>query len=304
MTSKTFETASSFSFDLKLIPTQVPPRNVLMVTPDHFNIERAINAHMLDNAGNPRTLDKAKAQEQWQNLKLIYEKLELQLYTLPGEANLPDMVFCANQSFPFLDNAGQKNVVISNMKDDVRQKEVEAIKQFYLTQGYKIHHLPSRSQSTLLEGMGDLLWLGSKRLLLGGHGFRTHKSMYEIISETTQCPVAIFELKNDKFYHLDTCLSILNDQTALYCPEAFTTEGRHLLETIFSRLLPVPLEEADSPGFACNAHCPDGLNVIIQKGNLKTVDMLKTHGFIPVEVDTTEYIKSGGSVFCMKMMFF
>ncbi|NDB82577.1 MAG: amidinotransferase, partial [Alphaproteobacteria bacterium] len=50
--------------------------------------------------------------------------------------------------------------------------------------------------------------------------------------------------------------------------------------------------------------CPDQKHVIIQKGCQKTLQLLKDHDFVPLEVDTSEFIKSGGSVFCMKLMFF
>ena len=66
----------------------------------------------------------------------------------------------------------------------------------------------------------------------------------------------------------------------------------------------MPHTEADSPGFACNAHCPDEKHVIIQKGNAQSVALIKQHNFIPIEIDTSEFIKSGGSVYCMKLMYF
>jgi N-dimethylarginine dimethylaminohydrolase len=31
--------------------------------------------------------------------------------------------------------------------------------------------------------------------------------------------------------------------------------------------------------------------------------MLREAGFTPLELDTSEFIKAGGSVFCMKLMF-
>jgi N-dimethylarginine dimethylaminohydrolase len=121
----------------------------------------------------------------------------------------------------------------------------------------------------------------------------------------SQCSLALhaLELKDPRFYHLDTCLSILGPQTALACREAFTAEGWATLENLFPQLLICPQAEANSPGFACNCHCPDGKTVVIQKGNLRTNALLREAGFGVTEVDTSEFIKAGGSVFCMKMMF-
>jgi N-dimethylarginine dimethylaminohydrolase len=180
---------------------------------------------------------------------------------------------------------------------------VQHITAFFKTQKYETHSIGNRGEGYFFEAMGDALWLGQTKFILGGYGMRTDRRVYENLAQLTQSPVAIFELKHAKFYHLDTCLSILNSSTALACKQAFTDEGWELLHALFSNLLEVPLQEADAPGFACNAHCPDGKHVIIQKECTKTVQLLQKHNFIPIEVDTSEFIKSGGSVFCMKLMF-
>jgi N-dimethylarginine dimethylaminohydrolase len=54
--------------------------------------------------------------------------------------------------------------------------------------------------------------------------------------------------------------------------------------------------------FACNATCPNGKDVIIQAGCAVVNAELRKRGFTVHEVSTDEYLKSGGSVFCMKMM--
>lgn len=56
--------------------------------------------------------------------------------------------------------------------------------------------------------------------------------------------------------------------------------------------------------FVCNCHCPDGKNVIVQKGSKDFKNKIKTAGFDIIEVNTSEFIKSGGSVFCMKLMYY
>ena len=64
----------------------------------------------------------------------------------------------------------------------------------------------------------------------------------------------------------------------------------------------VPEDEARHR-LASNAHCPDGKHVLIQEGCPVTNRQLKEAGFIPVELETGEFLKAGGSVFCMKQMF-
>ena len=88
------------------------------------------------------------------------------------------------------------------------------------------------------------------------------------------------------------------DSTA---PEAFTPDGRALIETLFERAIAAPEDEARR-GFACNALCPDGRHVLIQRGNTVTNSRLEAAGLEVLELDTGEFMKSGGSVFCMKLL--
>lgn len=301
---KVIRNVSELSISKESLSSMPYAHKVMMVNPAYFNIDTPINAHMLQPDGSPHFLDKNKAIEQWHSLKRTYESIGLNVFVVDPVNGLPDMVFCANQSFPYLDSCGNFHAVLSNMYNDIRNDEVPYINSFLIAHGYTTHRIASRTMGYFFESMGDALWFPGYRFILGGYGFRTDKRIYSFLSEVTNAPVAMFELKHTKFYHLDTCLSILNATTALACKEAFTEEGWLLLKAIFPKLIQVPLDEADSPGFACNAHCPDGKNVIIQKGCGSILKSLKDEGFVPLEVDTSEFIKSGGSVFCMKLMFF
>ena len=280
------------------------PAGVFFVRPCHFDVDHAINPHMLDSEGKPNKVDPNLAREQWQNLVSTYENFVSETEIFEGKPNCPDMVFCANQSLPYLTSTGKPAALMSNMENERRHEEVESIQSSLNSRGFETVPVSARSEETLLEGMGDALWVPGKKLICGGFGFRTHESIYGEVFEKTGAPVVTFELKNPKFYHLDTCLSILDDQSVLACKEAFIDEDWLVLKKLFRNVLEVPLEEADSPGFACNAHCPDRKHVIIQRGNVKTEELLEKYGFIPVPVETGEFIKSGGSVFCMKQIYF
>ncbi|MCH8031512.1 MAG: hypothetical protein IIB09_06825, partial [Bacteroidetes bacterium] len=94
----------------------------------------------------------------------------------------------------------------------------------------------------------------------------------------------------------------LDETTVLIYPDAFRPEGLELIHAHFDRVLEAPAGEAREL-FACNAHSPDGKNVIIQRGCTETNHQLSEAGYEVIEVDTDEFLKSGGSVFCMKLMF-
>lgn len=274
------------------------PSKVLMVTPDFFNVEYAINPHMVDAQGQLHQVDQTLAQKQWQNLKDIFAKLGQQVVVMPGQEKLPDMVFCANQTFPFLKN-NRLNLILSQMHSEQRQPEVAFFKTWAKENSIETHE----TLSSHFEGMGDALWNYETGEVFGGYGFRTSPQVYADIEKIIEQKVITLELKNPNFYHLDTCLAILNENTAAFVKEAFTEEGLQTLGRHFDRLLEVPLEEAMQQ-LACNMCTPNGQDVIIQAGAEKTNKLLQRQGFKVHETDTSEFIKSGGSVFCMKMLLF
>src|SRR5690606_7516011 len=129
--------------------------------------------------------------------------------------------------------------------------------------------------------------------ILAGYGFRTSKELLNEVEEIVRVPLVRLELKNPLFYHLDTCLVVINSKSALYVREAFTPDGLKTLQESFSDLIEVDAHEA-SDLFACNSHSPDGKNIIIQRGCEKTIKELKHRSLNVIEVDTSEFIKSGG----------
>jgi N-dimethylarginine dimethylaminohydrolase len=286
-------------------PTMPRGQHIVMVDPQFFRIQASLNPHMVDAAGGLNQIDHVRAREQWERLKEVYESLGLSVDVFQGDQDCPDMVFCANQALPFVTQEGRSGVVMGRMASDIRAHEVAVMeRQFQAAKIYTEHLELGADKPTVFEGTGDALWVPGRRLLCGGYGFRTDRRVYEVISQQVEAPVVGFELPNPRFYHLDTCLSILDDQTVLACRDGFTKVGWRQLTELFPRVLEVAVSEADSPGFACNAHCPDQKHVILQEGNPETESLLRMAGFEPVPVATDEFIKSGGSVFCMKLMLF
>lgn len=293
-----------------LDPTALPaiarPGRVLMTSPEHFEVAYVINPHMEGNIGD---VDPGRARAQWAALRDTYERLGFPVTTLPGQAGLPDMVFCANQTLPYHTPGGERGVVLSRMHAPQRADEVSHFAGFFEGEGYSVHPLdpdlpgdPTTGSGQSFEGMGDALWHPGRYLLYGGYGYRTDREVYARFTDTLGVPVVPLQLTDPDFYHLDTCLCPLDEQTALLYPGAFTDEDLRTLRAQFPRTIEAPEDEARTL-FACNAHTPDGEHVIIQKGCTKTNGLLRAGGYTPVEVETDEFLKSGGSVFCMKLMF-
>jgi N-dimethylarginine dimethylaminohydrolase len=295
--SKVITTVNELDFELSEIESMPAPEKVLLVKPTYFSVEYVINPHMEGHIGN---VDKLQAQNEWEHLKSAYEELGFYVHVEEGKRGYPDMVFCANQSLPNITKGGKKEVIMSVMHSEQRKGEVPPIQKVYQESSYDIVHL-DQTKFTDFEGMGDAIWHFRKRLIWGGYGYRSSKEVYDVISKTFNTPVIALELTNPKFYHLDTCLCILNTDTALIYPQAFTKEGLELIRRIFSTVIEASKYEAEK-FFACNATCPDGKNVFIQQGCIDVNQKLKDAGFKVHEFSTYEFLKSGGSVFCMKML--
>lgn len=288
---------NQLDFSLTDTPSMSFPNKVLMVEPTHFSVEYVINPHMADNVG---MVDKMEAQNEWDLIKSTFEQIEIEPHIIEGQQDLPDMVFCANQSLPFVDDDDKKRVFMSIMHTEERRQEVPYIEQWFRQAGYEIHFL-NEDKIEDFEGCGDAIWHTGKKLLWGGYGYRSSIKAYKEISETFDLPIIALELIDEAFYHLDTCFCVLNKKTALIYPDAFTDEGLGLINSIFENVIEATEYEAKKL-FACNATCPDGKNVIIQQGATDVNKNLRDAGFAVHEVNTGEFIKSGGSVFCMTQM--
>ena len=292
-----YRSASEIDFDLGDLATMDLPGRVLMARPDHFDVKYVINPHM---AGNIGKVDVADARTQWDTILREYESLGVDVAVVEGVEDLPDMVFCANQTLPYRLRDGSPGVVLSRMHSPHRAPEVTHFDRFFRAQGYESVSLPEEIGD--FEGMGDALWHAGRCLLWGGYGFRSSLRAYEFLADHLGVKIAVLRLEDPDFYHLDTCLSIINESVALVFPGAFQHDGLGLITRLFTQVVEAPELEAREL-FACNAHSPDGQHVIIQKGCVETIRRLRAAGLTPIEVQTDQFLKAGGSVFCMKQMF-
>jgi N-dimethylarginine dimethylaminohydrolase len=293
-----YQTPSDIDFRLGDCASVPPPRRVVLTTPTYFDVAYVINPHMTDHVG---TVDHDEAERQWDALRATYGSLGIEPVIVEGVDGLPDMVFCANQTLPFYQPADDtRGVVLSRMHAPERQAEVPHFARFFERQGYDVRRLPG-SLDTDFEGMGDGIWHPGHYLLWGGYGFRTGLPAYEALSGMLNVPVITLRLDDPDFYHLDTCFCVLDARSVLIYPDVFDASSRALIDHFFEVVIEAPEDEARQL-FACNAHCPDGEHVLIQEGCTTTTARLREAGFTPVALDTSEFLKSGGSVFCMKLM--
>ncbi len=273
------------------------PRRLLMCKPDAFDVVDVKNPFMQGNIGR---VDRAKAVAQWNALRQTFESVGAHVSLIDPVASCEDMVFCANQTLPGLNGANEQICLLSRMKHESRQREVPAFEGWFRDAGYRLEQLPS---AVRFEGSGDAIWHPGRGLIWGGHGHRSDPAACETVARLFGVPVIRLRLVSDRFYHLDTALCAIDERTALYCPESFEPAGIELIRAIFVDPIECPRNEAEE-GMACNATAIGGRHVIVQKGNARTCAILRERGFEVREVDTSEFMKSGGSVFCLKMYVF
>jgi N-dimethylarginine dimethylaminohydrolase len=295
---------SEIDFTYSSLAIREEPRKVFMVRPDYFNVIDVKNPYMEKNLSG---VDQNLAKRQWQDMFHVYIDLQERgiLKEVVAQNGLPeceDMVFCANQSLPWQVD-GRNTVVMSRMKYPSRQAEVPAIAEFYASADYDIRYLQSPD---FLEGNGDVIPHPGRQLLWAGHGLRSGSGALEEVAGILQVPLVPLRLVSEYFYHLDTCFVPLSDSAVMLCREAFDEASLAAIGKVFEKVYPVSAFEAIHT-FSLNAHCmsyPEAKVAILQKGSEEVKKILLQEDYLIYEVDTSEFMKSGGSVFCMKMMFY
>ncbi|MEU4215437.1 dimethylargininase [Actinoplanes sp. NPDC026623] len=255
------------------------PRSFLMCPPGHFDVTYSINPWMDPD----RPTDGGRAVRQWDRLRNLYIGLGHTVEQIPAIPGLPDMVFAANGA-TVID--GQ--VLAARFRHAERAAEGPAYAGWLAERGYQVHQA-----QFVNEGEGDYLFTG--RRILAGTGFRTDPRSHAEMQRVFSHPVVTLELVDPRYYHLDTALAVLDHDEIMYYPAAFSADSRALL----SRLYPdaILAGDADAAAFGLNA-VSDGRHVVLAEKATGLADQLCQHGFVPIGVDLSELMKSGGSAKC------
>ncbi len=295
--SRLLDEAADVDFSVDDLPAIPSPDRVLMADPDFFQVDYVINPHM---AGRLSTVDRRSALLEWDTLHDAYRALGYPVDVLPAAPLLPDLVFTANQCLPIPPGVVAEGpaLVASIMRASRRRAEVPLVVDHLAAHGLDVLRL-DRRRVDCFEGMGDAAWLPGRALLFGGVGPRSSREAYEAISAWTALPVAVLELTDPRFYHLDTCLGLLDGRTALAFPGAFSERSMGLLRRLIPHLIEV--DEAEAMAFVCNGHCPDGRTLLTPPGAPAAEARVRDAGFEVMHIPTVEFLKSGGSVYCMKL---
>jgi N-dimethylarginine dimethylaminohydrolase len=270
------------------------PKQVLLCPPTHFDVSDHKNPYMSGKS----SVDRAKAQQQWQALCAALEDAGYQVETIAPMPGHEDMVFAANQVFVGFHQGIGKFIVPSQMVHPSRQGEVPFYVDWYRRRGFKIIEVDLGAD--YLEGHGDLLWHPGWSRIYAGYGFRSTKSGVEKFRDAMsklEIPVIPLHLVDPYCYHLDTCFCPLNNEAVLIYPGAYAPESLAALRQFWKRVHELTTDEAHK--FMGNG--------IVANGRYLTPHItphlefiFREEGLAPVIVESSEFEKSGGSLFRMK----
>jgi N-dimethylarginine dimethylaminohydrolase len=285
-------------WSLESVPARQHASRVLMSEPKYFEVRDIKNEFMRGQLGR---VDRNAAYAQWNEMRRTFERCGVSCDTVAALPGCEDMVFTANPSFNGRTADGRQVSVLSRMAFPSRAPEVAAHREWFEGHGYTIAEMPPEVQR--FEGGGDAVWHPGRALIWVGAGQRTDPRAHQALAEIFDASVVSLELVDSRFYHLDTCFCALSERCALIYPKAFAPEGRALIARLFEDVIEIDEDEA-TRAFACNATAFHGRVVVMQSGATRTADAVRQRGFEVVEVETGEFLKSGGSVYCMKAFLF
>lgn len=255
--------------------------NILLCRPNHFQIEYVINPWM--KVGE---VDPGKAMSQWEALVNLYKDLHVTVSIIDQEVGLPDMVFAADQGISL-----GNQWLLANFRYSQRQGESTIYAKYLEDLGKEVCRLP---EGLYFEGGGEAVWYGDTLLL--GNGFRSSVQATDFIGNTFGKEVLSLDLIDEQFYHLDTCLFVLNRETIFYYPPAFTENSRKVLVGRVKNL--IELSEQEVMSFAANSVVIED-NVIHQKGSETFAEAITKLGYHSRPVDVSEFLKAGGGIHCL-----
>jgi len=263
-----------------------------MCRPAFFNVSEVKNPHMGPD------IDHLTAQQQWGDLVRQFEAAGVKVETIAPVSGLEDMVFAANQVFVGHHRQLGKFVVPSRMRHPSRQQEVAFYVEWFRKRGYKIIDVDLGGEC--LEGHGDLLWHPERDTIWAGYGFRSTRGGVEkfaAVMKSLGYRVQPLELVDHYCYHLDTCFNPLNSEAVLVFSRAFSPASLEAIRAGWSRVHEISREEAMQ--FIANGVAVNGC-YLTPRITENLAGILAREDLRPVVVETSEFEKSGGSVFCMK----
>ena len=256
--------------------------SALMCAPTHYTVRYSINPWM--DPG--RAVDSARADQQWRALVSALGRQGVDIQLIDQDPYQPDMVFTANAGL-----VHGRRVVLSRFACRERRGEEPMFAGWFACRGYEVLEVGEP-----FEGAGDAFVFGDQ--VIAGWGWRSTRAGVEAAAALLGLRCVPLRLTDPRFYHLDTCLSILDPNTILWYPGAFDCDAGRALETLGARL--IPIAEPEALQFACNA-VTSGRAVYTTGASPRLRRSLGAAGFDLHGLTLDEFLKAGGGARCLTL---
>jgi N-dimethylarginine dimethylaminohydrolase len=262
---------------------------MLTINPTGFRIKTSQNVF----TNTSITIDHERARNQHKHLKQVISAKTFET------VELPDIVYVANAGL-LLRGLPEKVVLLSNMKYVSRKQETKHIKKILSSMKIRTFQFPFDEP---FEGQGECKWFYGGKLLLLGYGFRstvrTVVCLQEVLNKIYTSyhkipPIVVgVQIINPTYYHLDIAMCEVSESECIVHKDAI--DNLPLLRT----MLKVHVITTSDPFM---------LNLLPLKDKIVThkLQTLKDKHFLQkifqrpvIEVDVSEFEKSGGSVRCL-----
>jgi dimethylargininase len=197
---------------------------------------------------------------------------------------LPDSVFTQDPAL-----IGKDAVLIGRTPEPSRQPEARIIEEYFANQNNLVNHV---GPTATLEG-GDVLVTGETVFvgITGRTNFEGFQDVQRSFSEIEVKPVKF----STEFFHLLSACSYLSDNQILICPSFADPLDFKGLEC---------LSVASEDVVAVNALPLGGNRILMASGYRRVSRLLQDHGYEPIEIDNSEFIKGDGRITCLSSPFY
>jgi len=271
--------------------------HLMMSAPEFFEVSYSINPWM-DPTQWQVSADRLaqEARHGWKSLKCAFEQLGATIDVQPAVRGQPDLVFTANAGL-ILD----RRALLARFRCSERQGEASHNRAFFeaLRARGVIDEVIEAPKGQVFEGAGDAVWDATRGILWCGHGQRSTSDMQYVLAETFGVPTVGLELVDPRFYHLDTCLCVLDGGELLYYPPAFSDSALAQLRELADGAL-IAMDPADAGRLAANAVCL-GENVVLCHASSGLRSTLADRGYRVHVVPLDAFNRAGGGAYCLTL---
>ncbi|SFK38567.1 N-Dimethylarginine dimethylaminohydrolase [Halobacillus dabanensis] len=254
---------------------------VIVVKPSYMKITEVINETQKHYKNT--NIDISLALQQHKAFVQTLKNHQVEVIELPADPSLHEQVFTRDIGFVI-----GSQLFVSSMSEAVRQDETSALRQWI-----KENNVPFQDGlPASIEG-GDVLLDGSK-LWIGETNRTSKQAILEIQQKLPSYSVQSL-LLDEGILHLDCVFNIIDEETALLYPPAFTTKG---LESIAAHYDTIEVNDKEQFQMGPNVLPLGDGKIISLPQNERLNKAMETKGFTVIRVEFSEIIKSGGSFRC------